>query len=236
MSNSHPNPAWRYRQGVIDAKAKAAAEAKSVAVGGQANREFDLLLSSLENDLKRLGGRPKGSARNKVKADELIPQYRAHLDKYIAAGDCYANPVLVEVMIWLFDIGELEQALRLATLAASQKQQLPERFTRRDIATFAADATLEWAKQQLTLKQPIEPHFGAVLALIDGGAWQVHDEILAKFLRLKADTLKDSEPAAALELLRRVLTLDPGASIKTALERLEKIVARQTPPPPAAGA
>ena len=226
--NPHPNPAWRWRQSVLDAKAKAEADAKGVVTGGQENREFDLLLSSLDNDLRRLGTLPKGSARNKVKAEELIPQYLPHLDKYLASGDKYANPVLVEVMIWSFDVGNLDFALRLAKVAAEQKQQLPERFTRRDIATFAADATLEWAKGQMQLKLPIEPHFGEVLALLETD-WQVHDEIKVKYLRLKADMLKDSEPATALAICRHILTLDPGAQLKTLIERLEKTVAKQVP-------
>lgn len=233
--NQHPNPAWRHRQSVLDAKAKAEAEAKGVATGGKENREFDLLLTSLDNDLRRLGTLPKGSARNKVKAEELIPQYLPHLDKYLASGDKYANPVLVEVMIWSFDVGNLDFALRLAKVAAEQKQQLPERFTRRDIATFAADATLEWAKGQMQLKQAIEPHFGDVLYLLETD-WQVHDEIKVKFLRLKADTLEASEPATALAICRHILSLDPGAQLKTFMVRLEKAAAKQTPPHPAAGA
>lgn len=234
--NQHPNPAWRHRQSVLDAKAKAEAEAKGVATGGKENRDFDLLLSSLENDLRRLGTLPQGTARNAVKRQELIPQYLPHLEKYQAAGHTYANPVLVQVMIWLFDIGDIEQALRLACLAAEQKQQLPERFTRRDIATFAADATLEWAKGQLNQKQAIEPHFSAVLALVESGKWQIHDAIQVKFLRLQVDQVKDSAPAQALEFCRRIIALDPGAQLKTIIERLEKAIAKQTPPPPAAGA
>ena len=244
--NPHPNPAWRWRQSVLDAKAKAEADAKGVAAGGQENREFDLLLSSLDNDLRRLGALPQGSSRNKVKAEELIPQYLPHLVKYQANGDSYANPVLVQVMIWLFDIGDIEPALRLACLAAEQKQQLPERFTRREIATFAADATLEWAKGQLNQKQAIEPHFSGVLYLIESGKWQIHDAIQVKFLRLKVDLVKDSNPAQALELCIRILALDPNAPLKTVIDKLEKAVdkmekdfakqIKQTPPPPAAGA
>ncbi len=231
---SHPNPAWQFKQRT-EAKAKlAVAQAEAPAAGGKANREFDLLLTSIENDLRRLGTTPKGSARNKVKR-EVMMQYLPHLAKYEKDGDNYANPVMVQVMIWAFDIGEMELALSLARLGADQKQQLPERFTRRDIPTFAADATLEWAKGQLQLKLPIEPHFGDVLALIETD-WQVHDEIKVKFLRLKADSLEATDPAKALAICHQILSLDPGAKLKTLIERLEKTVAKQTPPPPAAGA
>lgn len=221
--------AWKYKAQVK--QAQAAAVAKAMLAGNQEKQirqmaadvnRYQLLADSLENDCKRISSLPQGEARNQVKRDELIPQYRKYVDAYLSGGEVYANQVLVQVMIWAFDVGDIDLAVKLAEIAVAQDQSMPERFNR-DLKTFVADAVLEWAQAQRTGGNPVEPYFGGMFALVT--TWPIHDVIKAKYHKFAAENATAEDPAKALELYRRALEIDPDCKVKTAMAKLEKALA-----------
>ena len=70
-------------------------------------QQFQLLLASLDSDLKRLSNFPTGEPRDSIKRDELIPRYLPYVTEYREQGEVFKNPVLVQLVIWLFDAGKI---------------------------------------------------------------------------------------------------------------------------------
>ncbi len=103
---------------------------------------FSYWLASLESDIKRLSQFPTGEPRNKINRDELIPRYLPYVTEYREQGEVFKNPVLVQLVIWLFDTGQIHPAVEWALFPVKKKQPMPERFNR-SIQTFTADCVLE---------------------------------------------------------------------------------------------
>lgn len=226
------SPAWKHRDNVLRAQAAAAAKAavekkdettiKTLA-GDKAR--FELLLTALDNDCTRISALPKGSARTELKR-ELLKTWLPVVDAYIAGGSIFANPVLTQVMIWCWDTGDINNALRLTNVAIEQNQGMPERFSR-NVKTYVADAFLDWCKEQQVNKSAIEPYFSEMLAKVMD--WAIHDDIKLKYVKLAALEAKAAgDPERALELCEQAEKIDSKkAQVKTLKAELEKAVAAQ---------
>lgn len=117
------------------------------ALSSPANAKKHLLLqeAALDQDLERLSAIKGLAGRQALKREELLPKYQDFIQRYMESGLVMPNRVLVQVMVWLFDTEQFEDGLELADFAIEQGQQMPERFKRRDIQTFVADAVIDWA-------------------------------------------------------------------------------------------
>lgn len=224
------SPAWKHRQRVLRERELAAASAalktqdqQTINKLASENGKFQLLLQSIENDCKRISDLPKGQARTELKR-ELLKVYLPVCDAYIAGDEEYTNPALTRVLIWLFDVGEIDKALSYAAVAIAQDQPLPERFNR-DIKTYVADAFLEWAEVQLKSGHSVEPYFSAML--IDVLEWPVHEPIKLKYLRLAAKLAYAAEDFdAALDLCNKAEAINiTEAKVKTLKKDVEKAIA-----------
>ncbi len=224
------SPAWKHRQRVQEKRAAAEAE-KSLKAQEQEtidkmaskNGEFTLLLQSIENDCKRISELPKGTARTDLKK-EILPTYTSVCDAYIAGEEEYENRALTQVMIWLFDVGDIDKALEYAAVAIKQIQPLPERFTR-DVKTYVADAFLEWVALQIDEDGSVEPYFTSMLN--DVIEWAVHDDIKLKYVRQAAKLANAAgELDTALEYCNKAEEIDASkAKVKTLKKELVKAIA-----------
>jgi hypothetical protein len=223
------SPAWKYRQRILLQRETAAAEAALKAKEqhtinklASENGKFTLLLQSIENDCKRISALPKGQARTELKR-ELLKVYLPVIDAYIEGDEEYANAALSQVLIWLFDVGEIDKALDYAAVCIAQDQPLPERFNR-DIKTYVADAFLEWAEAQLKSGHAVEPYFTPMLN--DVLEWPVHEPIKLKYLRQAAKLAYAAEDFdAALDYCNKAEALNISeAKVKTLKKDIEKAI------------
>ncbi len=210
------SPAWAHRERVRKAEAAKAAKVALDAADKEAikemasgNEKFAVLLRAIEGECKRISDLPKGSARTDLKRN-LIAIYLPVVKKYIDGDDEYENTVLTQVLVWLFDCGEIGEALKIAAVAIEQEQPMPSRF-KSNVKTFVADSVMEWAKAQFDSGNSVEPYFGAMLA--DISDWSVHDDIKLKYVKLAADIAhKDGDIDKALELCIQAEEIAPGKS------------------------
>jgi tetratricopeptide (TPR) repeat protein len=194
------------------------------AAATEANEAFQLVLNELEADETRLRALPRGKARDELLVNELLPHWRPIVEAYLDGDEEYPNPVLVLVMIWAFNVGEMDFAMRCADTAIKQDQRMPERF-KRNVQSFVADTVLEWAQNQVLREESYEPHFGAIAAALDD--WEVPDEVSMKYLKFRAKQAEESDPREALALYRQAFDIDPKRSkCQTAMAKLEKAVAK----------
>lgn len=189
-----------------------------------ARKHLALMEVALDQDLERISAIPGRATRQDLKRDELLPKYQDYIDRYLAAGLVYPNRVLVQVMVWLFDTAQLDDALALADIAIEQKQQMPERFKRRDIQTFVADAICEWAYDEYKAGRSPEPYLSDLVHRVDG-EWQLPEQIPAKYHKLIGIRAIEAEPkdwATALLHLERATALYPKIGVDTRVENCRK--------------
>jgi hypothetical protein len=186
---------------------------------------FQLLLHQLDQDEKSLRELPRGKARDEMIVKQLLPVWRPEAEQYLASGENHPNPILVLVMIWCFNVAEIDFALRCAETALAQNQRMPERFSR-SLDAFVADATLEWAQRRALNGQPYEKQFLRVAERLD--SWPgVPDIVRIKYLKFLARQTTAADPETALALYRQAAAIDPlQASCKTAIAKLERQVAK----------
>lgn len=201
----------------------------SEALSSPANaaKHLALMEAALDADLERLSALPGMASRQDLKRSELLPKYQDYVQRYVESGLVFPNRVLVQVMVWLFDTAQLDDALDLANIAIMQGQEMPERFKRRDIQTFIADAICEWAYDQYQAKRSPEPYLSDLLPRVDGG-WALPEQIPAKFHKLIGiRALEAQEWAKAIEHLERAQALYPKVGVGTRIENARKALNKQ---------
>jgi len=221
------------RAAIESADAEAVNELTTTASG------FESLCMNLEQDLVLLSGKSL-EEKAAIKA-ERFAIYMEHVETYKAQGDVYANPILVEMMIWCFDLlvaghtaGNAVLFKELALQCVEEGQRLPPRFTTKNIATFIADAVMQWAQQQVKLSHSPEPLFSEIAALITD--WPVPQAVKMKYHKLAGQLATDNGEweAAFVQLTKADLLGTPKhpAKVTTLKKQVVKELEKQGIPLP----
>lgn len=216
---------------VIAAAAAPLAYSPAEALSSPANAKKHLLLmeASLDQDLQRLSDIKGLAGRQALKREELLPKYQDFIQRYMDSGLVMPNRVLVQVMVWLFDTEQFEDGLALADFAIGQGQEMPERFKRRDVQTFVADAVIDWAYAEYNAQRSPEPYLSDLLPRVDG-EWELTEQIPSKYHKLigmRAMEAKQWE--TALKHLERSTELYAKAGNETRIKKCRIALAKQTP-------
>lgn len=204
------------------------------ALSSPANARKHLLLqeAALDQDLARLSDLKNLASKQSLKRDELLPKYQEYVQRYCESGLNFPNRVAVQVMVWLFDTTQFEDALELADFLMEQGQQMPERF-KRDIQTFVADAVCEWAYAEYNAKRSPEPYLSDLLPLVDG-VWNLTEQIPSKYHKLIGMRAMEAEQwETALKHLERSTELYAQAGNNTRIDKVRKALAKQAAANPA---
>lgn len=178
------SPALRHRQRVAAAQA-VARTAESGQATGMVASSLHLQLVALEQDMKRLKAMARLSDKIALKRAELLPKYRPYVDKYLelaALGTVYQNPLFQHLIIWAFDVDDLETAISWALIAIEQNQRTPP-YIKRDWSHFTADSVLTWAEEQASLGHAVEPWFSRVFEKVRS-EWRLNEQATAKWYKL----------------------------------------------------
>ena len=215
---------------VIAAAAAPLAYSPAEALSSPANAKKHLLLqeAAMAQDLERLSAIKGLAGRQALKREELLPKYQDFIQRYMDSGLVMANPVLVQVMVWLFDTEQFEDGLVLADFAIEQGQQMPERFKRRDVQTFVADAVIDWAYGEYNAQRSPEPYLSNLLPRVDGD-WDLIEQIPSKYHKLIGMRAMEAEQwETALTHLERSTELYAKAGNETRIAKCRKAIAKQT--------
>lgn len=220
---------------VVTAAGAPVAYSPAEALSSPANARKHLALqeAALDQDLERLSAINGLAGRQSLKRDELLPKYQDYIARYCESGLVFPNRVLVQVMVWLFDTAQFEDGLALADVAIEQGQQMPDRFKRRDIQTFVADAMCEWAYAEYKAGRSPEPYLSDLLPLVDG-EWKLTEQIPSKYHKLIGmRAMEAGDLAIALKHLERSTELYAQAGNDTRIEKVRKALAKQAADTPA---
>lgn len=216
---------------VIAAAAAPLAYSPAEALSSPANAKKHLLLmeASLDQDLQRLSDIKGLAGRQALKREELLPKYQDFIQRYMDSGLVMPNRVLVQVMVWLFDTEQFEDGLALADFAIGQGQEMPERFKRRDVQTFVADAVIDWAYAEYNAQRSPEPYLTDLLPRVDG-EWELTEQIPSKYHKLIGMRAMEAEQwETALQHLERSTELYAKAGNETRIAKCRKAIAKQAP-------
>lgn len=177
----------------------------------------------LNQDVAYLQALPTIADRVAYKRDELLPRWKPTVDAYLEGGNVYENPVFAWFIVWTFDAGDLEEALRLADIAIEQQQPTPDNIKSR-FPVFVADTVMAWAESAAAAGESIEPYFSEVLEKVTQH-WRLHEEITAKWYKFAGlMLLRDDSGQPRATAVEDVETLQAADALLTSAEGLYKRV------------
>ncbi|MFK8259674.1 phage terminase small subunit [Erwinia sp. AnSW2-5] len=169
------SPAQRHSQRIEMERQLARQEATNSATS------LHMQLLALYEDVARVQSLPTIADRIELKRTEMLPRWMPTVQAYLDAGKVYRNPVFAWCVVWLFDVGDFEQALDWADIAISQEQPTPDDI-KSTFPAFVADTVLAWADDTLSRGESVEPYFSRTFEKVTSH-WRLHEEITAKWLK-----------------------------------------------------
>ena len=186
-----------------------------------AKKHLMLMVDAMNIDLERVSAIDSRELRQQLKRDELLPKYQEYVQRYLDSELVFQNPVMMQVLVWLFDTAQFTEGLELARVAMLQEQELPERF-KRNVQTFVADEVIDWAEAEQKAGRSFEPYVSNMLPLVDG-EWKLFERIPARYYRILGIVALDNrEFAVAIKHFERAEALFPGIKVETRLNGARK--------------
>ena len=213
---------------VAVAGAKPMAYSSDTALSSPANakKHLQLMMDALNVDLERISSIDNHELRRQLKRDELLPKYLAYVQRYRDSELNFPNPVMMQVLVWLFDTAQFGAGLELANFAMSQGQELPERF-KRNVQTFVADEVIDWAESEYKAKRSPEPYLSDLLPLVDD-EWKLFERIPARYHKqIGILALDQRDFAKAITHFERAEALYEGIGVGTRLDGARKALAKE---------
>ena len=188
---------------------------------------FEQLQAAMVTDIARIKEVKVMEEKQSIKRD-LLAGYKEFVDDYVEQGHDYPNDVAVQVMVWLFDVDDIENGLALGLhLVALGNQLMPERFTR-DLPTFIADAIYDWSNVQLKNEQTASPYLDKLVATVSAEKWDLHEAVIGKNLAMMAKhCFREGKLAEGVALCERAEEANPQAGVKTIKEKAQKELEKQ---------
>lgn len=198
-------------------------------IGGVGKHLFEQLQAAMVTDVARIKTKPAIEDKQALKR-ELLPNYVPFVQAYVDDGHNYPNDVAVQVVVWLFDVNDIDNALKIGMyLVATGNSDLPPKFSR-NLPTFIADAIYDWANDELKAEQTASPYLDDLVAFMDDEAlvekWDLHPAVISKNLALLAKHKeREGKLAECVSLCERAEGANPtGAGVKTMKERVQKLL------------
>jgi hypothetical protein len=202
-------------------------------VDGVGKHLFEQLQAAMVTDIARIKTKPVLEDKQVLKR-ELLPNYLPFVQAYVADGHNYPNDVAVQVMVWLFDVNDIENALKIGIyLVATGTNDLPEKFSR-SLPGFMSDEVYRWANAELKAERTASPYLDEFVAFIDNSelieTWELHPLVVSQCLNMLAKHKeREGKLAECIGLCERAEAVNPeGAGVKTMKERVQKVLAKNT--------
>ncbi|WP_323981066.1 phage terminase small subunit [Aeromonas media] len=217
-------PARRHRE-----KALAALQGAASPQFDQARANaYELQLLQLAEHRRTLKGIQ--SIERKIDAKRtMLPVYTPWIDGLLAADRGGQDDVLVTVMLWTLDTGDLAGALPMASYVIRHGLTTPDRYER-TAATMIAEEVADTAiKQQEADTGPSLSLLGQYMVLLHGS--DIFDQVRAKLHKaVGRAALADGLKQQTAEHYRRAIALHDKVGIKKELEVLERELKKEQQP------
>lgn len=201
------------------AEKQSVATAQTSSVKAQGS-EHDLMYAGLRAHEITLKLLKSIKAKIEMKA-EFLPEYSAYVDGVLAADTGLQDQVIMKIMVWRLDVGDLAGALEIGEYALRHDLKMPEQFSR-DAATMLLEQASDYILESDDTTR--EAEFINILAEISllTTDHDMPDEVRAKANKALGILLQETDVEAAISYLKLALDYDTGSGVKTLLKRLEK--------------
>lgn len=211
----------RKQQRMAEAQQKTGDESIANGVVSSLVQRYRVIRASVDVDLKAMEGVSSQERRKELKRQH-IEKYKEYIDAYLGSEEVHRNSVLTQYMVWLFDVGQIEEGLNLANICIAQDQEMPERFNR-SIQGFVADAILEWAQTEVKDSHAVSPYFDQMFDIVTTKQWDIFEGVVCGYYKLAAQMAEDNkEDAKALELYKLADGAWDKAKVTTKINQLTK--------------
>lgn len=184
---------------------------------------YELMLAKLAEDRRRLHELQSIERRIEVKKT-MLPDYIPWVAGALDGGHGVQDDVLMTVMVWRIDTGDLEGALQIAAYAIEHDLAMPDQYKRTTGCLIAE----EIADHALRLKDGIDAATTRQLLLAERlvAEQDMPDEVGAKLLKAIGYGLNRStdmeQKRAAIDYLKRALALHGKVGVKRDIEIIER--------------
>lgn len=198
-------------------KTQAASETASDDLEGYADAsQYELMLAQLAQHKRQL----KMIQSTEMKCDfkkSILHEYAPYVYGVIESGAGVQDDVLMTIMLWCIDAGDIACAIQIAAYALANDLKMPDQY-KRDLATTLAEEVAEYAA-----RDPSAIPTDALLAVdIMTAERDMPDEVRAKLHKAIGNQLSETDKPSALEHLKRALQLHDRSGVKKQIEKLER--------------
>ncbi len=216
-------PAQRRFETVMAAQASAAAEPGQSLAGSNA---YELMLAKLYDDKRRLKEIQSVERKIEVKR-EILPDYDNWVAGSLEEGQGAQDEVLVTVMVWRMDVGDFDEALRIASYVVKHDLVLPDQYERNVqtvIVDEISDAALAAQKEGQSFPYNL---LWETLSLTD--KLDMPDQARAKLHKAVGYELRlANKPTESVEHYERALKLNENIGVKVIIKELKAEIAKGT--------
>lgn len=159
---------------------------------------------------------------------ELVKNYEG-LIKAFLAGNKAEKSIVAEIMVWLFDVGDIENALLVAFGLIDINQPMPDKFdSKTTIKIFVCRAIGEWARPLLKSKSSASPYLDWVAEKIESDSWDLPEALASEIFMLMAKFKKElADWQGVVDFVNKAEKVNPdgfgGKTIRNeALKELKK--------------
>jgi len=195
---------------------------------------YEMMLIRLHADQQRLKQIQSHQSKAKVKA-EMLPEYQSWIDGILENGQGAQDEVLMTVLVWHIDVGNYDEALRIAEYALAHDLVMPDQYTRTLATVLLDEISAAMLKQKYDTQEAIEQSLSVMKKteeLTDDR--DAPDPAKAKLCKALAfallarvgdgeitqEMMPDAEEAA--KYLERAFDLDERSGVKATLNNLKK--------------
>jgi tetratricopeptide (TPR) repeat protein len=184
---------------------------------------YELMLAKLAEDRRSLKQIQSIEAKIDYKR-KVLPDYAAYVAGALA-GNGAQDDVLMSAMVWHLDCADYGEALPIAQYALRHGMTLPDQY-QRTTATLIAEEVADTELRKNTAKEPMEAM--AICQTIDLTLeHDMPDQVRAKLYKAAGYAMREEgKPEAAIEYLRRAMTLHEKVGVKRDIELLERALAK----------
>lgn len=182
---------------------------------------YELQMQKLNADKQALHKLQSFQAKAELKR-KLLPEYAPWVSGVLAEGNGAQDAILMTVMIWRIDAGDIAGALNIARYAFKHRLAMP--FGTRTAGCAFTEEVIDQATRARTAGEPVSIDLMLeVLALTDSE--DMPDKVRAQLHKIIGYLYRDGgKDTLALERLKSALILDGKSGVKKDIERLESAI------------
>ncbi|HGE6659333.1 TPA: terminase endonuclease subunit [Serratia marcescens] len=183
---------------------------------------YERMMLKLNEDKRKLK-QVRSQERKAELKRQLLPDYAPWVAGVLAEGRGAQDAILMTVMIWRLDAGDIPGALDIARYALRYQLAPPGNFAR-SMPYLIAEDVAESATRAFEAGEPVNiDHLMQTMELTD--AEDMPDQVRAKLHKITGYVLRAAGRAElALNHLKRALQLHNGCGVKKDIERLERAI------------